>query len=269
MKGLFDERIWPVKTYCWGKEGHTDIIKFLVDAQAAQRKKGPSLTSGKDEAQQSLMREKKRILDMKDDEGVNLSCNFSDLSFCICWFFPMCFLLFGCSDAWNLSWCLWCLWLLLVLLLLLVLVLLLLLLQFRCFSTRAAYASVCRENNIIFFFCCYADVAAIAMDFVLVNVFMLFCVPILFLLPPPDLSLFCPLYHWRWWITFLMHLYLCAVRIDYPEGVHAKLGFKAQTWPWVAMFASSNAKLERHFLKTWLNLYIAEFDRHLPGDCAC
>ena len=34
------------------------------------------------------------------------------------------------------------------------------------------------------------------------------------------------------------------------------------------MFASSNAKLERHFLKTWLNLYIAEFDRHLPGDCA-
>lgn len=57
-----------------GKEGHTDIIKFLVDAQAAQRKKGPSLTSGKDEAQQSLMREKKRILDMKDDEGVNLSC---------------------------------------------------------------------------------------------------------------------------------------------------------------------------------------------------
>ena len=81
----------------------------------------------------------------------------------------------------------------------------------------------------ILFFCCYADVAAIAMDFVLVNVFMLFCVPILFLLPPPDLSLFCRLYHWRWWITFLMHLYLCAVRIDYPEGVHAKLGFKAQT----------------------------------------
>ena len=63
-----------MKTHCEGKEGHTDIIKFLVDAQAAQRKKGPSLTSGKDEAQQSLMREKKRILDMKDDEGVNLSC---------------------------------------------------------------------------------------------------------------------------------------------------------------------------------------------------
>ncbi|CAJ1347030.1 unnamed protein product [Effrenium voratum] len=52
------------------KEGHTDIIKFLVEAQAAQRKKGPSLTGGKDEAQASLMREKKRILDMKDDEGV-------------------------------------------------------------------------------------------------------------------------------------------------------------------------------------------------------
>eukprot|EP00913_Durusdinium_trenchii_P018159 g17060.t1 len=56
------------------KEGHTDIIRFLVEAQAAQRKKGPSLTGGKDEAQQSLMREKKRILDMKDDEGVNLGC---------------------------------------------------------------------------------------------------------------------------------------------------------------------------------------------------
>ena len=99
MKGFFDESIWSVKTYCWGKEGHTDIIKFLVDAQAAQRKKGPSLTSGKDEAQQSLMREKKRILDMKDDEGVNLSCNFSDRSLCICQFFPTWLFLFGCSDT--------------------------------------------------------------------------------------------------------------------------------------------------------------------------
>ncbi|CAE8641520.1 unnamed protein product, partial [Polarella glacialis] len=52
------------------KEGHTPIITFLVEAQAMQRKKTGPLGGGKDDAAQTLAREKKRILDMKDDEGV-------------------------------------------------------------------------------------------------------------------------------------------------------------------------------------------------------
>merc|ERR1719446_740882 len=51
------------------KEGHIDVIKYLIDAQMAQRKKTGPLGGGGD-AQKTIATEKKRVLDAKDDEGV-------------------------------------------------------------------------------------------------------------------------------------------------------------------------------------------------------
>merc|ERR1719378_1753597 len=49
------------------KEGQTEVIQYLLEAQSAQKKKGTTLGG---DAQKTAATEKKRALDAKDDEGV-------------------------------------------------------------------------------------------------------------------------------------------------------------------------------------------------------
>merc|ERR1719401_1534635 len=51
------------------KEGHLDVISYLIEAQISQKKKTGPLGGGGD-AQKTIQNEKKRVLDAKDDEGV-------------------------------------------------------------------------------------------------------------------------------------------------------------------------------------------------------
>ncbi|CAK0800614.1 unnamed protein product [Prorocentrum cordatum] len=53
------------------KDGHVDIVQYLMNAQVMQRRKiaGPLTLIG--DVEMTIANEKRRVLDMKDDEGVN------------------------------------------------------------------------------------------------------------------------------------------------------------------------------------------------------